>query len=131
MAYWGYKTPANFAVWLITAVLLVTGAVWLIIGGVDAAGCRFCYNQLGSALRTNADPKIDKGCIVAAFAFELYEPKLASEADARVNFYDWCLGTTGPLVEMIAGAAIFAAGLLLLSYFCCCGVRPSSVAPKV
>jgi hypothetical protein len=117
MAYWGYKTPGNFAVWLIVTVLLVTGAVWLIIGGIDTGGCNACYSEFNMDLSPK-DSNTAKGCQVLQFAFVLHEPKLAAQQDARDQMWGWCMYGTGPVGELAAGATMFMLGLLLLVYFC-------------
>ncbi|GLI69389.1 hypothetical protein VaNZ11_013991 [Volvox africanus] len=129
MAYWGFKTPANFGMWLVITILLVTGAIWLIIGGLDTGGCNYCYSKFNKDLspKHNGD-SIDKGCHVLLFSFQLYEPKLALESDARGNMWGWCMLATGPVGELAAGSAMFLLGLLLLTYFCC-APRPSNVTP--
>ncbi|GFR46237.1 hypothetical protein Agub_g7783 [Astrephomene gubernaculifera] len=132
MAYWGYKTPANFAVWVLITVLLVTGVIWLPKGGADTAGCGYCWTQFDDGplndmalINSTKVGGIDKGCLVAAFSFNLYEPEEAAKVGARDDFYWFCLNS-GPLAQMIGGAVVFGVGLLLLTYFCCCAVKPSS-----
>ncbi|EFJ49880.1 hypothetical protein VOLCADRAFT_104127 [Volvox carteri f. nagariensis] len=89
MAYWGFRTPANFAMWLVVTVLLVTGAVWLIIGGVNTHGCNFCYSEFNKDLTVKDPSGTEKGCTVLAFSFALYEPQRLREADPRGNMWGW------------------------------------------
>ncbi|GIL74615.1 hypothetical protein Vretimale_2169 [Volvox reticuliferus] len=127
MAYWGFKTPANFAMWLVITILLVTGAIWLIIGGLDTGGCNYCYSEYDKDL-SPAGNSINKGCQVLLFSFVLHEPDLALETDARGNMWGWCMLATGPVGELAAGGAMFILGLLLMIYFCF-APRPSNVTP--
>ncbi|GIL48377.1 hypothetical protein Vafri_4637 [Volvox africanus] len=131
MAYWGFKTSANFVMWLLTTILLVTGAIWLIIGGLDTSGCNYCYSEFNKDLSPkHKDGSIDKGCQVLLFSFTLHEPDLAAESDARGNMWGWCMFASGPVGELAAGGAMFLLGLLFLTYFCC-APRPSNVVPAV
>ncbi|KXZ54795.1 hypothetical protein GPECTOR_4g866 [Gonium pectorale] len=124
MAYWGYKTPGNFTIWMIVAVLLVTGAIWLPIGGAGIGGCAYCADKLGPRLNTTG---VDKGCVVGAYSFQLYEPVEAAKLDAKDEFYWFCING-GPLAAAIAGTVVFGTGLLFLIYFCTCAKPPSDAA---
>ncbi|GLC59685.1 hypothetical protein PLESTB_001522300 [Pleodorina starrii] len=128
MAYWGYKTSANFAMWLVVTVLLVTGAVWLIIGGLDTGGCNYCYDEFNKDLTPKKPEKTNKGCQVLLYSFMLYTPEKAAEPDGRGNMWGFCMFGGGAVAELAAGAAMFVLGLLLLTYFCC-APRPSHVTP--
>lgn len=125
MAYWGFKTPANFVMWLMVTLLLVSGAVWLIIGGVTTSGCNYCYTEFNQDLSMK-HKEIEKGCQVLLFSFVLNEPQHVIESDARDYMWVWCMFATGPVAELAAGGSMFVLGLLLLIYFCL-AQRPSTV----
>ncbi|GIL48379.1 hypothetical protein Vafri_4642 [Volvox africanus] len=118
MAYWGYKKPLNFMMWILVIVLLVTGAIWLIVGGVNAADCAACRAQFGKNLTMGVDPRsIDNICNVGAYAFWLNNPEDAYVPDVRNNYYGWCILHTGPAAEIIAGGVMILLGLFLMLYF--------------